>query len=118
MSPTRSITATSSRVRTVVPVASLVVMAASCSWLIGVGSEPHLQLQHVLVVVAGLPGVVDHVLDQEETPSAGTLQAGELGLEVRLLRRTPRGRPALVDDLHPDPVGVVSTRMVTGWSAR
>src|SRR3954454_8298325 len=89
-SPTRSITATPSRRRTAG--ISLVAIVFSL--------QAQAELEGVVLPVARLARLVDHVLDQEEAPAARALQALELQLEVGdLVLELGRG-PAEVGDLH------------------
>src|ERR1700709_2700926 len=103
MSPARSMTATSPRFLTTVPavpaVSLVVIVIASVV-------HAHHELEHVVVSVTGLLGLVDHVLDQEQAPAAWTLQPRELRLDVRHLCLVVLAGPAEVLDLHADPVGL------------
>src|SRR3954454_5074539 len=91
-SPARSITATPSRRRT----AGLSLVAIVFSL------QAQGELEGVVLPVARLARLVDHVLDQEQPPAARALQPRELGLDVRLLALAGlgrRGRAAEVGDL-------------------
>src|SRR3954454_8228534 len=72
-SPARSITATPSRRRT----AGISLVA------IVVSLQAQSELECVVLPVARLARLVDHVLDQEEAPAARALQPVELRLDVR-----------------------------------
>src|SRR3954454_23080898 len=93
-SPARSITATPSRRRT----AGISLVAIVVSF------QAQAELEGVVLPVAHLARLVDHVLDQEEDPAARALQPLELGLEVRdlVLPDTAAAHAAAeVGDLHP-----------------
>src|SRR3954462_8360043 len=89
-SPARSITATPSRPRT----AGISLLA------IVISLQAQAELEGVVLPVARLARLVDHVLDQEEPPAARALQALELGLQVRLLVLLLGRRATEVGDLH------------------
>src|ERR1700755_1886382 len=98
MSPARSITAPSSRLRTAVPAVSLVVIVVASlgrdlTWVM-VGA--HHELEHVMGAVAALVSFVDHVLDQEQPPAPRSLQTLELRLDVRHLRLVVLAGPTQV----------------------
>src|SRR6267143_7155086 len=65
-------------------------------------SESHDQLHGVMPRVAGDAHVVDHLLDQKETPTARFLEAGELRLEVRRHRLGDVATAAEVCDANDD----------------
>src|SRR5713101_3449223 len=88
-----SITVTPSRRRTT---------ARSTVSAIGPSSEPHDELDGVVSLVARDANVVDHVLDEEEAPPAGLLQAGEFRLEIGGRRLGDVATAAEIGDAHDD----------------
>src|SRR3954454_16673589 len=72
---------------------------------IGLVGDPHDELQGVEAGLDALVGLVDHVLDEEQPPSARTLKAGQLRFDVGDLVARLRLSTAQVDDLHAVLVG-------------
>src|SRR6185295_11459589 len=62
--------------------------------------EPHDQLDRVVFLVAHHSKVVDHVLDQEESPPTWLLQSRELRFQVGRGRLRDLASAAVVDDAH------------------
>src|SRR6185503_14077712 len=91
-----SITGTPSRWRT-----------SACSSLAVIWAS--LQTQHELdgasASLARDSRLVNHLLDQEQTPAAGLLAAFELRLQIRLLRLGELAGVASVGDLHAQAIG-------------
>src|SRR5215217_5505977 len=74
-------------------------------WSVGifVSFQIYDQLDGVVIGVTRDAQLVDHVLDQEQSPAAGTLYALQLGLQVRCLRVRARWRTTTpVDDAHQE----------------
>src|SRR5215218_5478887 len=74
-------------------------------WLVGifVSFQVYDQLDGVVVRVSRDAHLVDHVLDQEQTPASRRLHALQLGLYVRRLRVRARWRATTpVDDAHQE----------------
>src|SRR5215216_4025822 len=92
ISPVRSITATPGSWRTV---------ASRCLAGIVASFQVHYHLDGVVGFIAGDVHLVDHVLDQEQSPAPGRLQTLQLGLKVRRLLVGVGNRiPTLVGDAH------------------
>src|SRR5215217_3680492 len=92
ISPVRSITAMPDSWRTA---------ASRCLAGIVASFQVHYHLDGVVGFIAGDMHLVDHVLDQEQSPAPGRLQTLQLGLQVRrLLVGVGDRAAALVGDAH------------------
>src|SRR5437867_4281777 len=80
-------------------------IARSAVSAISPSSEPHDQLDCVVPLVARDAELVDHVLDQEETPAARLLQSRELRFEIGMRRLGDLSAAAVIGDAH-DHLGV------------